>query len=92
MKTGLFEVYDKLLQEELTHKIFKVEAASDGRQHGEAWNLVNEISGRKKSKSGQISGLTGDHEEVGFTVNPGRSRRTRLFSDDLSTTAFESGS
>ena len=51
VKTRIFEIYDKLLEEE---------RAGDGRQHGEAWNLVNEISVRKKSEAGQISGVTAE--------------------------------
>ena len=34
----------------------EVESASDDMQYGEAWRLVNEITGRKKSKSGQVNG------------------------------------
>ena len=67
-KTRLFEVYDMLLEEELTEKISKVEVAGDGRQHGEAWNQENKISGRKKSKAGQIGGLTSeDHIHTWYT-------------------------
>ena len=44
----------------MTHKISKVEAAGEGRQHGQAWNLFNEISWKKKSKAGQISCLTAE--------------------------------
>ena len=46
-KTRLFEVYDKLPEKELSQKISMVETAGHGRQHGQAWNLVNKISGRK---------------------------------------------
>ncbi len=44
---NVFEVYDTLLEEELTQKLSKVEAAGYGRQYGEAWNLVNEIKQAK---------------------------------------------
>ena len=47
----LFKVYDRLREEELEGKISEVEATSDRKRHGEAWKIVSEISGRRKSKA-----------------------------------------
>lgn len=38
-----------------------MERASENSQYGEAWKIVNEISGRKKTKSGQIEGATAEN-------------------------------
>ena len=40
----LFDVYDRLREEELEGRIEEV--AREGKQHGEAWRIVNEVSGR----------------------------------------------
>ena len=55
-KQLLFNAYDKIKGEELMEKVQRVEAAQGEQQHGEAWRVINEMSGRKRSKEGQVAG------------------------------------
>ena len=52
----MFSVYDRLLAEDIEEKVQLVERAHQSSQYGEAWRIVNQISGRKKSAIGRISG------------------------------------
>ena len=55
-KQHLFSTYDKIMGEELTEKVRRVEVAQGEQRYGEAWRVINEMSGRKRSKEGQIAG------------------------------------
>ena len=55
-KNDLQTVYDAITHEELEEMIRKVENAGEVSKHGESWKLINEISGRKTAKKGQLSG------------------------------------
>ncbi|XP_072046823.1 uncharacterized protein [Amphiura filiformis] len=57
-KNHLKETYDKINQEILEQKITQVEKADQNCQHKAAWDLINEISGRRTAKTGQIKGDT----------------------------------
>ncbi|XP_072044981.1 uncharacterized protein [Amphiura filiformis] len=57
-KNHLKETYDKINQEILEQKITQVEKADQNCQHKAAWDLINEISGRRTAKKGQIKGDT----------------------------------
>ncbi len=57
-KAQLFDVYERLREEELALRIEEVEIAREGKQYSEAWIIVNEVSGRKRSKAGQVKGDT----------------------------------
>ena len=55
-RSSLFSVYDRLLADDIEEKVQLVERAHQSSQYGEAWRIVNQISGRKKSAIGRISG------------------------------------
>lgn len=50
--------YNKVTEEMLCEKIKEVETAHINSQHGLAWKLVNDISGRRETQKGQIAGNT----------------------------------
>ena len=52
----LYETYDQVKEQELQEKTKTIEEAFGAHQYGEAWKVVNEISGRKRAKEGQVSG------------------------------------
>ena len=52
----LYTVYDLVKEQELEERTHTIEAAFGAQQYSEAWRVVNEISGRKKAKEGQVSG------------------------------------
>ena len=52
----LYQVYDQVKAKELEEHTQTIEEAFGAQQYGEAWRAVNEISGRKKAKEGQVSG------------------------------------
>ena len=54
----LHSAYDTLQEEELNQMISKVESADAAYKHGEAWRLINTITGRKSAKRGIIKGNT----------------------------------
>ena len=55
-KQLLFNTYDKIKGEELMEKVRKVETAQGEQRYGEAWRVINEMSGRKRAKEGQVAG------------------------------------
>ncbi|XP_015753298.1 PREDICTED: uncharacterized protein LOC107333054 [Acropora digitifera] len=57
-KKELEVAYNKVTKEMLRKKIKEVETAHINRQHGLAWKLVNDISGRRETQKGQIAGNT----------------------------------
>ena len=54
----LYEVYDQVSEEELESHIRNIEATHGAQQYGEAWRTVNQITGRKTSKEGQVAGAS----------------------------------
>ncbi|XP_010774508.1 high affinity nerve growth factor receptor-like [Notothenia coriiceps] len=48
--------YDTIKGEELMESVRIVQAAQGERQYGEAWRVINEMTGRKRSKEGQVEG------------------------------------
>ena len=52
----LHETYSQVKQEELEAQTRAKESAYGAMQYGEAWKVVNQVSGRKKAKEGQVSG------------------------------------
>ena len=57
-RSSLYSAYDRLLANDIEEKLQRVERAHQGSQYGEAWRIVNQISGRKKPPSGRISGAS----------------------------------
>ncbi|KAJ8413708.1 hypothetical protein AAFF_G00082150 [Aldrovandia affinis] len=55
-KQLLFNTYDKIKGEELMEKVRRVEAAQGEQRYGESWRVINEMSGRKRAKEGQVAG------------------------------------
>ena len=58
-KTALQELcdaYERIREEEAMQEIEQIENAMDGQKFREAWKAVNELSGRKNAKDGQVSG------------------------------------
>lgn len=56
-KALLYNTYDNLKEQEIRAKIQRVENLSSDSRHGEAWAIINEITGRKKPKEGQVAGV-----------------------------------
>ena len=59
-KRNLDEAYEAANRQYLDKKLNEFEEANKHHQHKMAWDLVNEISGRKKSRSGRLKGATKD--------------------------------
>ena len=52
----LYQVYNEVEEKELEKKIRTIESTHGAQKYGEAWKVVNEVTGRKKTKEGQVSG------------------------------------
>ncbi|ELT89220.1 hypothetical protein CAPTEDRAFT_186252 [Capitella teleta] len=57
-KTLLYNTYDQLKEQEIKEKIHRVENLPDDSRYGEAWVVINEITGRKKTIEGQVAGAS----------------------------------
>lgn len=57
-KQLLFNTYDRIKGEELMEKVRKVEAVHGERQYKESWRVINEMSGRKRPREGQLAGCS----------------------------------
>ena len=55
---NLNSAYERLLERELEEKIKEIEEADINSQYQLGWQLINEITGRRKSKRGMIKGST----------------------------------
>ena len=53
---NMYEVYQQEEEKELEKEIQSIEIAHGGQKYGEAWRVVNEITGRKRAKEGQVTG------------------------------------
>ena len=53
-KKELFNTYAIIEEEELISKIKRVELAHERSQHGEAWKLINSVTGRKSAQSSKL--------------------------------------
>ena len=53
---NLYQTYKRVEEEELARQIQCIEAAHGEQRHRYAWKAVNSITGRKKSKEGQVAG------------------------------------
>ena len=56
--SNLYEVYDQVKEQEIESHIRNIEATHGAQQYGEAWRAVNQITGRKQGKEGQVSGAS----------------------------------
>ncbi|KAJ8384046.1 hypothetical protein AAFF_G00211780 [Aldrovandia affinis] len=64
VKQLLFSTYDKIKGEELMERVQRVQAAQGERQYGEAWRVINEMTGRKRTKEGQVEGHSPEERVV----------------------------
>ena len=55
-KEQLFSTYDQVKGEMLMEKVEKVEAVHGERQYKESWKIINEMSGRRRPREGQLAG------------------------------------
>ena len=58
-KKGRFSIlifYDQVREVELEAQIRTIEASHEAQKYGEVWKVVNEISGRKRAREGQVEG------------------------------------
>ncbi|XDV26400.1 hypothetical protein PO909_030130 [Leuciscus waleckii] len=55
-KQFLFRTYDAIKEVELMERVRRVQAAQGEQQYGEAWRVINEMTGRKRTKKGQVKG------------------------------------
>ena len=56
--SNLYVVYDQVKEQEIETHIRNIEATHGAQQYGEAWRTVNQITGRKQTKEGQVSGAS----------------------------------
>ena len=54
--SNLYAVYDQVKEQEIEGHIRNIETAHGAQKYGEAWKVVNDITGRKRSKEGQVAG------------------------------------
>ncbi|KAJ8384844.1 hypothetical protein AAFF_G00197540 [Aldrovandia affinis] len=57
-KQQLFSTYDRIKGEELMEKVKKVATVHGERRYKESWKVINEMSGRKRSREGQLAGCS----------------------------------
>ena len=63
-RSQLYEIYDRLQLQDLENKAARIETATHANQYSEAWQVINEISGRKKrGVCGSVAG-SGPEERV----------------------------
>ena len=55
-KQLLFSTYDTIIGVELMEKVQRVQVAQGEQKYGEAWRVINEMTGRKRTKEGQVKG------------------------------------
>ena len=55
---NLYTAYRNVQEQELEEHIRTIEQSHGDQQYGEAWRVVNDITGRKKSKEGQVAGTS----------------------------------
>ena len=51
-------MYEQVRDEELEAQIRSIELAHGAQKYGEAWKTVNDMTGRKRSKEGQVIGAS----------------------------------
>ena len=63
-KIEMLQMYKVIKDEELEKKVNVIEKADLGMRYLESWNLINEISGRKVTKSSQLNGNNTEYRVV----------------------------
>ena len=54
-KQKLKDAYEELEEKELTGRINEIRQSHANQQHAEAWKLINDITGRKKTPTGKLN-------------------------------------
>ena len=62
--SNLYKVYNQVREVELEAQIRTIEASHEAQKYGEAWKVVNEISGRKRAKEGQVEGSSPEERVI----------------------------
>ncbi|CAJ1087327.1 PREDICTED: ubiquitin carboxyl-terminal hydrolase CYLD-like [Xyrichtys novacula] len=55
-KQCLFSTYDTIKREELMKRVRRVQEVQGEHQYREVWRVINEMTGRKRTKEGQVEG------------------------------------
>ena len=72
-KEKLDEAYSLANEEYLERKLNEFEKANVNQKYQTAWSLINEVSGRKKSRAGRLQGNTNE-ERIHLVVGIATSR------------------
>ena len=62
--SNLYKVYDQVREVELEAQIRTIEASHEAQKYGEVWKAVNEITGRKRTKEGQVEGSSPEERVI----------------------------
>ncbi|XP_049332441.1 uncharacterized protein LOC125800254 [Astyanax mexicanus] len=76
-KQFLFRTYDTIRGEELMERVRRVQEAQGCQQYGEAWRVINEMTGRKRTKKGQVEGHTPEERVTTWTTHFHRQLRKK---------------
>ena len=57
-KEEIKSTYKRLREDEVNALARKIEVECGGKRYGAAWKVINEITGRKRSKEGLVKGKT----------------------------------
>ena len=68
-KRQLDKAYGEAKAEFLDKKLQEIESASFSQQHKKSWKLINNISGRKRSRSGHLKGKTKEERAENWYVH-----------------------
>jgi len=60
----LYLVYEQVQEQALEEQIRNIESAHGDQKYGEAWRTVNEITGRKRAREGQVSGKSPEERKT----------------------------
>lgn len=59
-KQQLFNTYGRIRGEEVLEKVKRVETEHGEQRHKESWKIINEMSGRKRAREGQLAGCSSE--------------------------------
>ena len=57
-KEMLYATYTRLNEEDLREKVDRIQSVHGAGKYGEAWRVINEVTGRKTSQEGQVAGAS----------------------------------
>ena len=65
----MYTRYDRIKEKELENHINNIKNHHGEQQYGEAWRVVNEITWRKRSKKGQVTGTSPEERVTTWFVH-----------------------